>query len=169
MLTNNVVLTATRFVLLVLTQVLIFNNLGFLGYINPMIYVLFVYWYPISKNRSLFLILCFALGFMVDLFSDSLALHSASILTVAFLRPLLMRFCFGANFEFQGFTYKNTTLIQRVSYLALLVFIHHTLFYTLEIFSFSHFLLILKKIISVGFISLFISLLISSLFASQQD
>lgn len=169
MLTNNVVLTATRFVLLVLTQALIFNNLGFLGYINPMIYVLFVYWYPISKNRSLFLILCFALGFMVDLFSDSLALHSASILTVAFLRPLLMRFCFGANFEFQGFTYKNTTLIQRVSYLALLVFIHHTLFYTLEIFSFSHFLLILKKIISVGFISLFISLLISSLFASQQD
>lgn len=169
MLTNNVVLTAARFVLLVLAQALIFNNLGFLGYINPMIYVLFVYWYPISKNRSLFLILCFALGFMVDLFSDSLALHSASILTVAFLRPLLMRFCFGANFEFQGFTYKNTTLIQRISYLALLVFIHHTLFYTLEIFSFSHFLLILKKIISVGFVSLFICLLISSLFASQQD
>ena len=114
-------------------------------FVNPMIYPLFVYWYPFQNNRTLFLIICFALGFSIDIFSDSLALHTLAISTIAFFRPLFMRFCFGANFELQGFSFKNTTRVQRYSLLFLLFMVHHLIYFTLEIFSFSHFVLILKK------------------------
>ncbi|NKI31699.1 rod shape-determining protein MreD [Croceivirga thetidis] len=166
---NTFLVLALRFLMLLLAQVLIFNDLGFLGFINPMVYVLFVYWYPLRTNRSIFLIASFLLGFAIDVFSDTLAIHSTSLLTVAFLRPLIMRFSFGAAVDFQGFTFKNTTLVQRVTFLAVLIFIHHTIFYSLEILSFSHFLLILKKILFIGIASLILSLLLSSLFALNRE
>lgn len=166
---NPILLNGLRFVFLVLAQVLIFNRLNFMGFINPMIYVLFFYWYPIRTNRPLFLFLGFLLGFFIDLFSDTMALHAMAGLTLAFVRPVVMRFCFGANYEFQGFTFKNTTRIQRITFLLLLILLQHIVFFTFEILSFSHILLILKKILFTGIVTLFLSVLLSSLFAREYD
>jgi hypothetical protein len=169
MLNNIYVLNGIRFVLLVLAQVLVFNNMNFMGIINPMIYIIFLYWYPLRENVAVFLITSFFLGVTIDLFSDTMAIHSAAILTVAFARPVLMRFCFGANFEFQGFTFKNTTRVQRMTFLGLLIVFHHLIFFSLELLSFSHFLLILKKVIFTGIATFIISLLLSSLFAKETE
>jgi len=169
MLNNPIAINTFRFVLLVLAQVLVFNQLNFMGFINPMIYVLFFYWYPIRTNRPLFIFLGFFLGFVIDLFSDTMALHSMSALTVAYARPIIMRFCFGANYEFQGFTFKNTTKLQRITFLLLLVMLQHAIFFTFEILSFSHILLILKKIVFTGIFTLVLCILLSSLFATETD
>lgn len=169
MFNNSIVLNSIRFVLLVLGQVLVFNQMNFMGFINPMIYILFVYWYPLRENISIFLLTSFLLGFAIDLFSDTIALHSAAIVTIAFARPVLMRFCFGANFEFQGFTFKNTTQLQRMTFLGLLIVFHHLIFFSLELLSFSHFLLILKKVIMTGIATFLICLLLSSLFARETE
>ena len=167
--TNPIFLNGLRFVLLVLAQVMIFNRLNFMGFINPMVYVLFFYWYPIRTNRPLFLFLGFFLGFVIDMFSDTMALHATAGLTLAYARPIIMRFCFGANYEFQGFTFKNTTRIQRITFLLLLILLQHIIFFTFEILSFSHILLILKKILFTGLVTLFLSVLLSSLFAREYD
>ncbi|MEN1783970.1 MAG: rod shape-determining protein MreD [Bacteroidota bacterium] len=164
MLNNAVTLNTLRFVLLVLAQVLIFNSLNLYGYINPLIYVLFFYWYPIKSNRPIFLLAGFLMGFVIDMFADTMALHAMAALTVAYARPLIMRFCFGINFEFQGFSFKNTTKLQRFTFLACLILIQHVIFFTLEILSFSHILLILKKILFTGMATLLIGGLLSSLF-----
>ncbi|WP_394974816.1 rod shape-determining protein MreD [uncultured Croceitalea sp.] len=169
MLNNIYVLNGIRFILLVLAQVLVFNNMNFMGTINPMIYIIFLYWYPIRENVAVFLIISFLLGFVIDLFSDTMAIHSAAILTIAFVRPVLMRFCFGANFEFQGFTFKNTTRVQRMTFLGLLIGFHHLIFFSLELLSFSHFLLILEKVLFTGIATFIISLLLSSLFAKETE
>lgn len=166
---NPIVLNTLRFVLLVLAQVTIFNRLNFLGFINPMVYVLFFYWYPIRTNRPFFLLSAFLLGFVIDLFSDTMALHSIAALTAAYARPVVMRFCFGANYEFQGFTFKSTTRLQRITFLLLLISIQHSVFFTLEILSFSHILLILKKIVFTGIATLLLGVLLSSLFATELD
>ncbi len=165
MLNSMISINITRFVLLVLAQVWILNNVNLLGYINPMIYVLFLYWYPLRQNRSVFLLASFALGFVIDIFSDTMAIHAISCMTLAYIRPLLLRFCYGNNYEFQGFSYTNTTRLQRITFIILLVVIHHLIFFSLEILSFSHFVLILKKVLFTSGISLFLCLLISSLFA----
>jgi len=166
---NNIVLNSIRFVLLVLAQVLIFNHINFMGFINPMVYIIFIYWYPLHENIAGFLLISFLMGFTIDLFSDTMAIHTAALLTIAFARSVVMRFCFGANFEFQGFAFKNTTRIQRATFLGLLIGFHHFIFFSLELLSFSHFLLILKKILATGVSTFLISLLLTSLFARETE
>ncbi len=169
MVNNPAFLNSVRFILLVLAQVFIFNHLNFLGFINPMVYIIFLYWYPIRENRALFLVVGFFLGFVIDIFSDSMALHAVSTLTLAYLRPVIMRFCFGVNYEFQTFSFKNTTRVQRMTFLALLVVTHHLIFFSLEILSLSHILLLLKKLLMTSFLTLFLCLLLSSLFKVQSE
>ncbi|MEB8346715.1 rod shape-determining protein MreD [Flavobacteriaceae bacterium KMM 6898] len=157
-----------RFVLLVFFQVLVFNHLNFFGYINPMVYILFIYWYPIKENRTLFLLLSFFLGLSIDLFSDTMAIHTAAIITIAYLRPSIMRFCFGVNYEFQSFKLSNSTKAQQITFIALLILIHHLVYFSLEIFSFANFLVILKKTASTSALTLLVCLLVSSLFSTKK-
>lgn len=166
---NYYFINITRFVLLVLVQVLVFNKLNFLGYINPFVYILFLYWYPIKENKGAFIITAFFLGLCIDIFSDTLALHSASIVTIAFLRPTIMRFVFGVNYEFQSFKLSSSTKAQQITFLALLIITHHLVFFSLEIFSMSNLLLILKKTIFTFCGTLVISLLLSSLFSIGKE
>jgi rod shape-determining protein MreD len=156
-------------VLLVLVQVLIFNRLNFFGFINPMVYIMFLYWYPIKENRAAFIGVCFLLGLTIDFFSDTMALNAASTVTIAYLRPTIMRFVFGVNYEFQSFKLGNATKVQQITFLALLIVIHHLVFFTLEIFNLANILLILKKVIFIGPATLVLCLLFGSLFSVRKE
>jgi len=158
-----------RFILLVLIQVLVFNRLNFFGFINPMVYILFLYWYPIKENRAAFIGLSFLLGISIDFFSDTMALHSASTVTIAYMRPAIMRFVFGINYEFQSFKLSNTTKAQQFTFLALLILVHHLVYFSLEIFSIANILLIIKKVLSIGLASLILCLLFGSLFSVNKE
>lgn len=165
---NTTFLHILRFILLVLAQVLIANTLNFLGFINPMIYVIFLYWYSQKGSCAVFMLVAFLLGFSIDVFSDTLALHALASVTVAYARPVIMRLCFGTNHEFQSFSFKTTTRLQRISFLGLLILLHHGIFFSLEILSISHFLLILKKTITTGIASLVLCLLLNVLFGAKR-
>ncbi|RYC51932.1 rod shape-determining protein MreD [Flagellimonas olearia] len=166
---NTVFLNSLRFVLLILAQVLIFNAMNFMDSINPLVYVIFFYWYPIKGNRTLFMLISFLLGLIIDIFSDTMALNAIASLTVAYARPVIMRFCFGVNYEFQNFSFKNTTKVQRITFMALLILIHQLVFFSLEILSFAHILLILKKVFATGLVTLVLCTLFSSLFSPTSE
>lgn len=166
---NSILVGILRFAGLVLLQVLIFSRMNFLGQINPMVYILFLYWYPVRENRTALLGIAFLLGFAVDLFTDSLAMHTVACLTAAYFRPAIMRFVFGVNLEFQNFRLSASTRVQKVTFLALLTGIHHLVFYTLEIFSLTNLLLILKRVVLNGLGTFVFALLLSSLFARQRE
>jgi rod shape-determining protein MreD len=150
-------------------QVLVFNKLNFLGFINPMVYLLFLYWFPIKQQRAIFLLISFLLGLTIDIFSDTVAFHAAATVTLAYLRPTIMRFVFGVNYEFQSFKLSNTTKAQQITFLALLIIGHHTIFFLLEIFSLDHLLLLLKKIVFTATGSVLICLLFTSLFSVEKE
>ncbi len=169
MVRNSYFIHLIRFILLILIQVLVFNRLNFLGFINPMVYILFLFWYPIKENRILFISLGFLLGLLIDIFSDTLALHSAATVTIAYLRPAIMRFVFGVNYEFQSFRLSNATRVQQITFLALLVIVHHIVFFSLEIFSFSNLLVILKKVVFTSLGTLVLCLLFGSLFSDEKE
>jgi hypothetical protein len=134
-----------------------------------MVYILFLYWYPIKENRAAFIGLGFLLGLSIDFFSDTMALHSAATITIAYLRPAIMRFVFGINYEFQSFKLSNTTKAQQFTFLALLILVHHLVYFSLEIFSIANLLLIVKKVLSIGFASLILCLLFGSLFSVNKE
>lgn len=166
---NAPIITLVRFVLLVLAQVLIFNSLNFLGTINPMVYAIFFYWYPLRGNRTVFMLVSFLLGLLIDMFSDTVALGAIASLTTAYARPVVLRVCFGVNHEFQNFSFKTTTKLQRLTFLALLILVHHLVFFSMEILSLAHFTLILEKVFATGLVTLVLCALLSSLFSPKSE
>lgn len=134
-----------------------------------MVYILFLYWYPIKENRALFIGISFLLGFAIDIFSDTMALHSAATVTIAYLRPTIMRFVFGVNYEFQNFKLSSSTVAQQITFLALLIITHHFVFFVLEIFSLSNLLLILQKVSATVCATLVLCLLFRSLFSEAKE
>ncbi|HNQ38403.1 MAG TPA: rod shape-determining protein MreD, partial [Prolixibacteraceae bacterium] len=63
------------FVVLVLLQVLLFNQIHLGGFLNPFMYVLFILLLPLSMPRYAVLLLSFFLGMTIDWFSNSPGLH----------------------------------------------------------------------------------------------
>ena len=83
---NKTIYFGLLFIFLILIQVFVLNNVLFLGYVNPYLYIIFIFLYPVKKNRFVFLFLAFILGLSVDFFSDSGGIHAFSTLTIAYLR-----------------------------------------------------------------------------------
>lgn len=166
---NNVVTTnIVRFIALVLIQVLVLNNINFMGYINPYIYILFIILFPVKNNRMLIIFLSFLLGLSVDLFLDSGGVHAAACVTIAYIRPIILKFSFGMIYEHQTIKFSNTEFGQRLTYFTFIVFIHHLILFSLEIFNASNILLILKKSLFSGIFTLILCLLITVIFSQKR-
>ena len=162
---NSVIITNTfRFLILLLLQVLLLNNINFLGYINPYLYVLFIILYPFNGNQTLFLFLSFLLGGGVDIFEDSGGINDAACLITAYIRPVVLRFSFGVSYDYQTIKFSSTQPGARISYIAILVFVHHFILFLLEFFNFAHFLLLLKKTFFSGLFTIILVFITLTLF-----
>lgn len=157
-----------RFIILVLAQALIFNHINFIGYVNPFPYLLFILLFPINNNRSLFLFLSFMLGLLVDIFSDSGGVHAAACVTIAFIRPAVLKFAFGTVYEHQNIKFNNTEFGNRVIYFSILIAIHHIIMFMLEIFNISNIILVFKKTLFSSTFTLILCVLFSILFSNKQ-
>lgn len=75
-----------RCIILLLLQVLVLDNVYLGGYINPIIYVLFILMLPTGMNKIGMLMLAFCSGLVVDIFNNMLGFHAFACTLVAFLR-----------------------------------------------------------------------------------
>lgn len=166
--TNPIISNSIRFVVLVLLQVLLLNNINFLGYINPYLYVLFLILFPFNTSQPLFLFIAFLLGLTIDMFEDSGGINAAACVVAAFIRPVILRFSFGVSYDYQTIKLSATPFGARLSYILILVFVHHLVLFTLEIFDFSHFLLILKKTLFSGIFTVLLILISLALFKPKR-
>lgn len=164
---SNLISNIFRFVGLLLLQVLILNNVNFQGYINPYLYLLFILLYPFNSNQSLFLFLSFLLGFSIDIFEDSGGIHAAACLVAAFIRPNLLRFSFGISYDHQNLRLAATPFGAKLSYIFLMVIVHHFILFSLEMFSLNHIMIILKKTLFSGIFTLILVFLSLSLFSKK--
>lgn len=128
------------FTALVLVQVLILNQVQFNGFFNPYVYILFVILLPLSTPRYAVLILGFLLGLVIDIFSNSLGVHSAATVFIAYLRPLVIRLI--SNREEDRNDYPGlhqNSLVWFVRYVSVMVVLHHFLLFYIEVFTFANF------------------------------
>ncbi|WP_151672270.1 rod shape-determining protein MreD [Patiriisocius marinus] len=164
---NAIFINALRFLGLLLLQVLVLNNINFLGYINPYLYILFILIFPFTGNKSLLIGLSFLLGLSIDFFSDSGGVHAAASVFIAYLRPFLLKFSFGVSYEYNAIKLSKVTFSERLIYISLMVILHHLVLFSLEIFSVSRILLILKSTLFSGIFSIILILCSLVLFSRK--
>ncbi|GIZ09093.1 rod shape-determining protein MreD [Flavobacterium sp. UMI-01] len=126
-----------RFILLLAVQIVIFNNMTFLGFIMPLPYLLFILLYPVNGNKSGLLLASFLLGLTMDFFSNSGGIHATACLVLANFRPYIFKFSFGVSYEYQTIKINDSLTPERFSFLLLAVLIHHTTMFILEAFQVS--------------------------------
>ena len=141
-----ILINAFRFVALVLLQVLVLNKINLFGYLNPMVYIVWVFLFPIRKNKTVFLILSFLLGLTIDFFSNSGGINAAATLLIAYIRlPLLSKILNKTDFDYQSFNIRSISFGKSFAFIIILTFVHHLILFGLEYFSFSNFGTILSK------------------------
>jgi len=153
-----------RFIVLALVQVLVLNHVNFLGYINPYLYILFIILFPINNNRILFLFLSFLLGLVIDMFSDSGGVHAAACVSIAYLRPVVLKFSFGALYDHQAIKFGNMEFGSLFGYVSILTITHHLILFSLEIFNVSKIMLTLQKTLFSSIFTILLCIIIIFLF-----
>lgn len=164
---NSVLINSVRFIIMVLIQVTIFNHINFLGYLNPLPYILFIIAFPFRANKSLTLFLAFFIGLTLDFFDNSGGIHATACLIAAYVRQVLLRFAFGISFEHQSLKLSRVPINQRLIYISVFVVIHHFVFFSLEIFNLSSILYILQKTLFTSIFTILLCLLFQILFSAK--
>lgn len=153
-----------RFIILVLVQVLVLNNIQFLGYINPYLYILFILVLPVRMPRWATLLLAFGLGLTIDIFSNTGGMHAFATVLVTFLRTGVIKLFTsideGNNPTPSFYTFGVSAFVK---YVVVIVCIHHATLFLLEAFSFAHFWIILIKTILSSIVTILMILGIQSL------
>jgi len=165
---NSVLKTILSFIGLVLLQVIICSNINFLGDLNPYVYVIFILLYPVTKNRLLFIFLSFLLGFSIDIFLDSGGMHAAASVAIAYIRPVFLKFSFGAAYDYQSLKFSNTDFTQRLVYFLFIIVIHHFILFSLVLFDENKIALIIEQALYSSIFTLIICLLLTSLFSKKE-
>jgi rod shape-determining protein MreD len=159
---NSILRFSLIFILLILLQVVLFNNIQFSGYVNPYVYIMFILLLPVEIPSWLLLLLSFGTGIILDFFSGSPGMHSCATVLAGFVRPYILRIVSPRDgYEARSEpSMKNYGFRWFLIYTALIVLIHHTALFYLEVFRFADFFrtmlrVLLSSLFTISFIVLF--------------
>jgi rod shape-determining protein MreD len=148
-------------IILILMQILLFNNIQFSGYVNPYIYVMIILILPAVTPPWLILVVAFLTGLVVDLFSGSPGMHSSATLLAGFSRQYVLRIISPRDGYESGSDLSMKVYGVRwfFIYTSVIVLIHHTFLFYLEVFRLSDFFrtflrVLLSSAFTIGFIML---------------
>ncbi|CAM1363702.1 rod shape-determining protein MreD [Tenacibaculum xiamenense] len=137
---NKTIQLILLFLFFVLLQVLVLNNILLFGYINPYLYIAYIFIFPLSQKRIPFLTVSFFLGLCVDLFSNSGGIHAFATLFIAYIRLFLVRTIFKkTESDYLLFDLRLETFDKVFNYVAILTVLHHFILFSFINFSFSNF------------------------------
>lgn len=166
---NSILSNSVRFIGLVLLQVLVLNHVNLFGYLNPMVYITWLFLFPIKKNKSFFLIASFFLGLTIDFFSDSGGINAAATLFIAFIRlPILKVVLRRSDFDFVLFNLRAISIDKIFLYVATLTITHHFIVFSLEYFSFNAFITIISNTFYTSIFTILLSILGMFLFVKKK-
>lgn len=143
---NKPIVHITRFVALVAAQIALLNQIQFSGYVNPYLYILFIFLLPPRINRFYLLLLGFSTGLIIDLFTGSYGLHAAATTLIAYLRPYAIRlYAVRGEDEWEYLGISSMGTAKFLSYATVLTFVHHFALFFLEAFRWNEFFAVLGR------------------------
>lgn len=118
--------------LYVLMQAFIFRGMILFDYGFAFVYVACVLLQPLDTPRVQLLWLAFIVGITTDFFYDTLGLHAACTVLLAYTRPWVLRLLTPARGYDQGINPASLGLRWLATYLLLATFLHHLLVFGME-------------------------------------
>ena len=122
------------FVVFVLFQALVINNMQLFGVITPFIYFYVLLKMPFDISRSTIILLAFILGFIMDSFLNTFGLHTAACSLLGFIRnPLIAQFADVKELPAGSIPSNKLFGFARFSYFMLImVTIHHLVLFSID-------------------------------------
>ncbi len=144
-----------RFVVVVLFQVLVMDNVMINGYMIPYVYLLFILLMPFETPRWLQLLAGFVLGVTLDIFSNTPGLHTSATVLVAFARGYILDLLAPRDgYEPETFPRVHFYgLVWFLKYTFIIIFIHHLALFYLEVFQLKDFFSTLLRVIVSSILS----------------
>lgn len=137
------------FVVFVLLQVLILNNMHIGGYATPFLYTYFILKFNSGVSRNELMLWAFAIGLVIDIFSNTPGMNTAATVLLAFARPSILRlFSPRDGFEDSVPSFKTMGVSSFIKYVVTLVVLHHLALLTIEYFSFFNLSVLALKIVA---------------------
>lgn len=146
---NNIIRTSVYFIVFILLQVFVLNNIHYLHLATPFLYLYCLLKVPVGISRSKMITISFVLGLVIDMFSNTPGIHSAACTLVGLLREPLIRFLQGEDLpdgvypSFHTFGYKGF-----IYYALLLIVVHHITLFLIESLSFFETLFLFMRIVA---------------------
>jgi len=138
-----------RFLLLILAQVFIFKNIGYYNLAAPFPYIMALLLLPVRIPKTLLFLLAFLTGITVDMFYDTLGMHAAACVTLAWVRVIFLNLTLqdDDHDSFASPGIGQMSFRWFLIYAFVLSFFHHLTLYLLENFTLNNILFTLTSIL----------------------
>lgn len=166
MISKNIATDVLLMVILVALQIFILNRITLFGKYTPVMYPLFVMFYPFFRNRYVFLALSFLLGLGIDSFLGTWGINAFATTLLAFFRTLIFRTSTDTSTDF--FSFDSLQWSQFLLFIFSSIFLHQLVVQYLEFFKFSRFYEILLNVAVTSVISFLCILLYALAFKIKQ-
>ena len=134
---NNILRGSIYFVVLVLIQVLILNNIHFLRIATPFLYLYFILKIPVGTSQTQVVFLSFLMGLVIDTFTNTPGMHAAACTFAGFCRQPLINLFIGKELP-EGIypSYRTFGYGGFFRYTLVFVLIHQVALFLIESFTF---------------------------------
>lgn len=165
------ILKIVTFFTYVLFQVLLFNNMVLWGKGFAFIYVGYLLTFPIELGIIPAMLIGFATGISIDIFSNTLGIHASASVLLMYVRPYLLSILTPHGGYPSGVLPRPSTMGFGwfSTYSIILILIHHTFLFFVEAGGFQLFFFTLQKVILSALFTYSVVMLIQYLFARKRD
>lgn len=144
-----------RYVLVMVLQVLLFNQLQLWGVCHPYIYVLCLLMMPITLPHSMDMLIGAVVGLIMDIFCNSLGIHTAACILLMFIRPYLLGVIVNDKDRLnEQISLRAVGMEVFAKYVVILVLLHHMTVFLLAAWSWTHIGFVLLETLVSGIITI---------------
>lgn len=158
-----IIFNIIRFILLVILQVALLKNVSYYNIATPFPYILCILLLPLGISNLTLYALAFLTGLTIDAFYDSVGVHAAACVALAYFRIFFLNITLEVDQRdsFQTPSWGNMKFKWFSTYILLATLVQHIVLFTIEIFSFQDLLQTLIRALLSAFFTIAIIFVIS--------
>lgn len=161
MITKSLFTDVLMIALLIALQIFVLNRIVIMGKYTPVVYPIFVMFYPFFRNKFQFLGISFLLGLGIDAFLGTWGINAFATATIAYFRTMIFRSATDTSTDF--FSFDSLMWSQFLGYLFSSIWLHQFFVQYLEFFKFNFKILEILLNISITAVISFVFILLYAL------